>query len=111
MKKILFLLAIVGIFTVDYLYNYRYYEIVVGDVSLPQTLVLVSKNKNVVGLEAYIEGYLDDTAKIGNLALGKGEVKTTLHSSDYYVDTFLINYIPYKAKAGNLTVKYRFNTL
>ncbi len=109
MKKILFLIAIV--FIGIYYHTYRYHEIVVSDVNRPQTLVLVSKNKNVVGLEAYIEGYLDDTAKIGNLALWKGEVKTTLHSSDYYVDTFLINYIPYKAKAGNLTVKYRFNTI
>lgn len=115
MKKLTFLLSLVLIFLAllflgDYLYKTRFQKIEIKAVSQPQTLTLVAKSKVVYGLEAYVEGYLDDSAKIGNLVLGKGTVDTILHSGDCYVDTFRINYEPIKAKAGNLTEKYKFST-
>lgn len=111
MKKASFLFLLAITLLCGYLlYQARFQKIEVKDVSQSQTLTLIAESKIVYGLEAYVEGYLDDSAKIGNLVLGKGEVKTLLLAGDCYVDTFRITYKPYKAKVGNLTVKYRFNT-
>lgn len=108
LSLVLLLLAL--LFLGDFLYKSRFKKIEIKDLSQAQTLTLVAKSKVVYGLEAYVVGYLDDSAKIGNLVLGKGAVNTILHSGDCYVDTFRVNYEPIKAKAGNLTVKYKFST-
>lgn len=115
MKKVTLPLSLVLVFLAllflgDFLYKSRFKKIEIKDLSQAQTLTLVANSKIVYGLEASVVGYLDDSAKIGNLVLGKGEVNALLYTGDCYVDTFQINYQPYKAKAGNLTVKYQFST-
>ncbi len=110
MKKesLLFLLALllIGVYS----FWPRFQKLELTDVSHPETLALISEQKMVYALEVQVEGFLDDTAKIGTQFIGKGEVHTTLYSGDFYVDTFRIDYLPYKAKSGHLTLKYHFKT-
>lgn len=82
----------------------------IKDVSQAENLTLFAKNKNVSGLEVYVEGYLDDTAKINWTLLGKGKVNALIQTGDHYADTFAVNYLPLKAKSGHLTLRYRFDT-
>jgi len=104
--------AIIALLVLSYFgyLNFRFKKIEINNIDQPQIVTLVADNKNVNGLEAYIEGHLDDTAKINNIFLPAGKVKVQVKSGDCYVDTVRMIYKPYKAKSGVLTVKYRFKT-
>ncbi len=88
----------------------KFQKVGIENIAQSQTLTLIADNKLVHGLEVYIEGHLDDTAKIGTTFIGPGNVKIPIHSGDYYVDTFRVFYDPYRAREGVLTVKYCYMT-
>lgn len=87
MKKVIICVVLAGLGYIMLLHLNKFQSAPIENVGNDQIVTLVSKEKGVYNLEAYIEGHLDDTAKIGTLFIGKGRVNTCLHTGDCYVDT------------------------
>jgi hypothetical protein len=82
----------------------------VRDVSQPELLVLTNKKDIYVDkAEIRVKGYVNDTAMIGGVKTNKGNLDFVWYSSDFYEDTFYIQYKPYKADSGHISLYYRMS--
>ncbi len=82
----------------------------VKDIGQPENLVLRTTTQYPHRLFVKLNGYVNDTAMIGNVKIGKGKVNRVYYDGDYYDDTFNLSYLPYKADSGHLEIYYRFYT-
>lgn len=82
----------------------------VTDIRQAENIVLQTTKQYPHRLVVQIRGYVNDTALIGNVKIGKGKVETVYYDGDYYQDTFELPYYPYRADSGHLRIDYQFFT-
>ena len=89
--------------------NYRE-TIIISDVNLSnryEILFELKEGLNVDKIKIQANGYIDDTVKIGKYFLLPEKVDTTFRG-DWYAPGYILEYEPYKAKEGELTITFEF---
>jgi hypothetical protein len=70
------------------------------------TLIKVKTNTSYpTNLRLKVTGFTDDNCIINNTIINKGKIDTLLQS-DWYKSEIVISYKAYKAKSGNIVIKY-----
>ena len=82
----------------------------IADIRQAENIVLHATKPYPYRMMVQVRGYVNDTALIGNVKIGKGKVDMAYYEGDYYADTFTVRYYPYRADSGHLRVDYQFFT-
>ena len=87
--------------------------IIIPDVGISEKYDVRFKLKDgkyVYKIHIHAKGNIDDTVKIGNLFLLPSKVDTTFRNRDWYSSGYILDYKPYKAKSGELSILIEFVT-
>ena len=85
----------------------NYSEIKISNLSKDTVFSLRSKEDNPTVLIFNVQGYIDDTCKISSIPIYKNNLNKDIFIDTYSKETKL-KFESYKAKNGNLIIKYKF---
>lgn len=68
----------------------------------------LEEGKNVYKIHIHVKGFIDDTVKMSEYFLLPEKVDTIFGATDWYSPDYSLDYKPYKAKHGELTISLEF---
>jgi hypothetical protein len=80
-------------------------DIVIQNLAKDTIIKVPTNTRYPTNLRLKVTGFTSDTCIVNNTKISKGKVDTLLQS-DWYKSEIIINYKAYKARTGNIVIKY-----